>query len=102
MPATKMVDVWEAAVAGYQAVERPYVVSGPNWTLTCPEHPKEVVVVIWATSGFWVPATAVEATPGGSLKVPPPQAVVATANNKVAARRHGCSKVRKFMVCSSP
>src|ERR1041385_2379197 len=51
MPATR-IDISAYDPTGYHAVVLPYVVSGPNSTITCPLHP--LTTVYFATSGFCV------------------------------------------------
>jgi hypothetical protein len=65
IPATRMVIVWEVAEAGYHAVLLPYDVSGPNSTITCPEHPRFEATVYCATNGFCVGVTDAVDIPGG-------------------------------------
>jgi hypothetical protein len=102
IPATKMVVVWEVALAGYHAVVLPYDLSGPNSTITCPEHPRAVVRVYFATNGFCVGATDAVAMPGGSLNLPPPQAAVRETKLIIANKRNGCSGADSLIFWFSP
>jgi hypothetical protein len=58
--------------------------------------------VTFAIRGFFVAETAVEAMPGGSLRVPPPHAIVKPHKVKIENNRNGCSGARFFIVYLSP
>lgn len=61
IPATWIVTPCPALTA-YDDVDRPYLVSGPNSTMTWPVHP--LVTRNWATSGFSVFVTEAWSTGG--------------------------------------
>ncbi|MGA9508289.1 MAG: hypothetical protein WBV55_06535 [Candidatus Sulfotelmatobacter sp.] len=46
--------------------------------------------------------TAVEATPGGSLKFPPPHAIVKQLRIKIENNKNGCSGARYFITYFIP
>jgi hypothetical protein len=53
--------------------------------------------VTFAIRGFWVAETDVEAMPGGSLRLPPPHAIVKQLKVKIENNKNGRSGARFFI-----